>query len=75
MPTWLTWTLVLANIGLTFFLSYNLFLTLTLPTILGIVAFYGGGILYFYLRVNKLKNEGTNLIEEMSAYDPSWVSE
>lgn len=75
LPYWATVAIVLINMGITIFCSYSLFATLDLPTILGIIVFYGGGTVYFYLRAKKLKKEGIDLEAQMSAYDPSWVSE
>ena len=74
LPYGLTVAIVLINMAVTLFFCYSLFATLTLPTILGIVAFYGGGTVYFYVRVNQLKRKGIDLRGKMAAYDPSWVS-
>ena len=75
MPKWIIWTLVLGNIALTLVLSFSLFATLDLKTILGILLFYGGGIVYFFLRVSLLKKRGVDLITQMKTYDPSWLKE
>jgi APA family basic amino acid/polyamine antiporter len=74
LPYGLIVAIVLINMAVTLFFCYSLFATLTLPTILGIVAFYGGGTVYFYARVNQLKRKGIDLRGKMAAYDPSWVS-
>lgn len=74
LPYGLIVAIVLINMAVTLFFCYSLFATLTLPTILGIVAFYGGGTVYFYVRVNQLTRKGIDLRAKMAAYDPSWVS-
>lgn len=74
LPRGVVWFCVLTNFVLTCFFSYTLFTTLNLPTILGIVAFYGGGILYYYARIKYLKKtKGIDLEKEMSEYEESWV--
>lgn len=75
MPMGLTWAAVLLNMVLSMIFSYKLFLTLKLGTIIGIVTFYGAGIVYYYVRVNKLKKQGIDLAADMSTYDPSWLTD
>ncbi len=65
---------VFLHIAITLFFSYTLFTNLNLPTIIGIVIFYGAGVVYFFMRANYLKkNEGVDLRKQMSEYDPSWL--
>lgn len=75
MPAWLTFTLVFGNIALTLVLSFSLFATLDIVTILGIVLFYGGGILYYFVRVKSLKKQGIDLEKQMRTYDPTWIED
>ena len=75
MPVWMIWGAVLLNMALSIVFSYKLFTTLNLGTILGIVIFYGTGVAYYFLRVNKMKKNGLDLEAEMRAYDPSWLAE
>lgn len=76
IPKPVLWVMVIVHIGVTFFLSYNLFTTLDLRTIIGIIIFYGGGFLYFVLRSRYLKNKANvDLKASMAAYPDGWLTD
>lgn len=76
LPQPLLWVMVIVHISITLFLSYSLFSTLDLKTIVGIVIFYGGGVLYYVLRMKYLKKkQNTDLQASMAAYPPEWTTD
>lgn len=68
------WAVITFNVVSTLYLSYNLFLTLSAPTIIGIVVFYGSGIAYYFLRIKYLASNGIDLVSQMKVMEPSWVN-
>ena len=53
------------------YLSVEMLLTLDLGAIIGIIAVYVCGFVYFFFRVKFLKGKGIDLIADMrSAYEP-----
>ena len=76
LPQPLLWVMVIVHISITLFLSYSLFSTLDLKTIVGIVIFYGGGVLYYVLRMKYLKKkQNIDLQASMAAYPPEWTTD
>ncbi len=68
------WAVIMFDVIATFYLSYNLFLTLNIPTITGIVIFYGSGIAYYFLRIKYLSKNGIDLVAQMKVMESSWLS-
>ena len=76
LPQPLLWVMVIVHISITLFLSYSLFSTLDLKTIVGIVIFYGGGVPYYVLRMKYLKKkQNIDLQASMAAYPPEWTTD
>lgn len=75
LPKVVVWIVTLLHVGITLYLSYSLFTTLDLPTIIGIVIFYGGGAVYFVLRCRYMKKKKSiDIIERMESYPDEWVT-
>lgn len=71
MPYPLAFVLAIITAIICAYLSVEMLLTLDLPAIIGIIAVYVVGFIYFYFRVKFLKGKGIDLIAEMRApYEP-----
>ena len=68
------WAVITFNVVSTLYLSYNLFLTLSAPTIIGIVVFYGSGLAYYFLRIRHLAKNDIDLVGQMKIMEPSWLN-
>lgn len=71
MPYPLTFVIAIVTALICAYLSVEMLLTLDLGAIIGIIAVYVIGFIYFFFRVKYLKGKGVDLIAEMRApYEP-----
>ena len=76
IPMPVLWVMIILHIGITLFLSGSLFSTLDLKTIIGIIIFYGAGVLYYVFRIRFLKNKkNVDLQKQMSAFPEDWTTD
>ena len=71
MPSPLAFVIAIVTALICAYLSVEMLLTLDLGAIIGIIAVYVIGFIYFFFRVKYLKGKGVDLIAEMRApYEP-----
>lgn len=76
VPLPVMWVTIIVHCSVTMFFSYTLFTNLTLSTIIGIIIFYGAGIVYYYMRKKYLKaHDNIDLDQVLSTYDPEWMTD
>ena len=72
MPYPLAFVIAIVTALICAYLSVEMLLTLDLGAIIGIIAVYVIGFIYFFFRVKYLKGKGIDLIAEMRAPHEPW---
>lgn len=73
MPQWLTSFICVTSVIISTSLGMSLFKRMKPAHYIGMIIFFGIGLIYWFVRVNYLKNnENINLIEKMKGFHPYW---